>query len=379
VIPNTVEVRERRVQHARTRLAEVSEQFQGRPLVLSSTAAVAWATGGLSTPIDRVASTDPVWVVYRDGETTLVSSSVEVERFANDFDLDDLGFSMESAPWYESEAHLARARQLVGEDCASDVSGFGLDANFELTRARLGLCGAEIDVLSGLGRVAAHAVEGVAGRWRPGEMKDHELAASVVRHLEVYGADAVCLIVGGDERLRRFRHPIMCGDVPRESVMIVVVARALGLHVALTRLASVHDEVTRELMEKCEIVDEHVRAATRVGATWGEVYTALAQGYRTVGQPDAWREHFQGGPIGYGQREFELSPESQESRWWDEPIVVGCATAFNPSLAGGAKIEDTFVVGAEGLTSLTQTARWPRLKGNDSGTAVLRVREKKAT
>jgi len=379
VIPNTGDVRLRRVLHARARLADVSEQIGGRGLVLSSPAAVAWATGGISTPIDRVAPTDPLWVVYRDGEMTLVTSSVEVDRIGYDFPVEELGFTLVSAPWFEGDAHRRCATQLVGEDCASDVEELGVDAVFELTRARLGLCGAEIEVLTGLARVATDAVEGAAGRWRPGEMSDREIAANVQRHLEIYGADAVCLIVGADERLRRFRHPIMCGDVPREDLMVVVVARSSGLHVALTRLASVNEKSTRELMEKCEIVNEHVRAVTQVGATWGEVYTALANGYRTVGQADAWREHFQGGPIGYGQREFELSPESRESRWWNEPIPAGCATAFNPSLTGGAKIEDTYVVDGESLRCVTQTPRWPRLDGPASGTAVLRAREKKAT
>lgn len=379
MIPNTKDVRLRRVLHARARLAEVSAQLGGRSLVLSSTAAVAWATGAISTPIDRVAPSDPVWVVFREGEMLLVASSVEIDRLAGDYPLEELGFSLGSAPWYEEDAHRRRVTQMVGADCATDVPGLGVDATFELTRARLGLCSAEIEVLTGLARVAADAVEGAVGRWRPGDMTDREIAAGVQRHLEIYGADAVCLIVGGDDRLRRFRHPIMCGDVPRRDLMVVVVARSLGLHVALTRLASVDDAVTRELMEQCEIVNDHIRGATRVGATWGDVYAAMATGYRVVGQPDAWREHFQGGPIGYGQREFELSPASVESPWWKEPIPVGCATAFNPSLSGGAKIEDTFVVGTDSLRCVTQTPRWPRLKGTTSGTAVLRAREKKAT
>src|ERR1700731_1098228 len=235
VIPNTGDVRRRRVLHARARLEEVSQHFSGRPLVLSSSAAVAWATGAMSTPIDRVAPTDPVWVVYREGEMILVTSSVEVERIANDFPLEELGLRIEAAPWYEVGAHERRATQLVGLDCASDVPGLGLDAGLELTRARLGLCGAEVDVMKGLARVATDAVENALTRWHPGEMTDREVAAIVVRHLETYGADAVCLIVGGDERLRRFRHPIMRGDVPRHDLMVVVVARSLGLHVALTR------------------------------------------------------------------------------------------------------------------------------------------------
>ena len=364
--------------HARSRLADVADHFSGRALVLSSVGAVAWATGGVSVPIDRVAQSDPVWVVVKDGRITLIVSSVEVARLSDGGELASLGFDVVAAPWYEEGAHRRLATSLAGEDCASDVEGLGVDASFELTRARLGLCGAEIDVMRGLGRVATEAIESAVGQWRPGESSDREIAARVTSDLERHGADAVCLIVGGDERLARYRHPMMCGDVPAHALMAVVVARFSGLHVALTRLAATDPEESRGLMEKCQIVEDHVREALRVGATWGEVYEALGAGYRAVGQPDAWREHFQGGPIGYGQREFELSPGSADSRWWREPVATGCAVSFNPSLAGGAKIEDTYLVG-EGLEPLTDSGRWPRITGSESGAAVIAAREKKAS
>jgi antitoxin VapB len=310
---------------------------------------------------------------------TLVTSSVEYDRLGADFDLDALGLSLVAAPWYEPDAHRRRVEEMLGEVGASDVSGLGLDATFELTRSRLGLCSAEIDVMTGLARVAADAVENVLAEWRPGATSDREIAADVARELELQGAEAVCLIVGGDERLRRFRHPVLRGDVLERSAMVVVVARSLGLHVALTRLASVDDEVSASSMQECETVHERVRDATKVGATWGDVYSALARAYREVGHPDAWREHFQGGPIGYGQREFELSPTSTSSPWWCEPIPAGCASAFNPSLAGGAKIEDTYLVGADAPVPLTSTPSWSRLAGDASGADVLRLREKRAT
>ena len=45
------------------------------------------------------------------------------------------------------------------------------------------------------------------------------------------------------------------------------------------------------------------------------------------------------------QREFELAPTSAGSEWWTVPVEANSAVAFNPSLAGGAKIEDTYLVG----------------------------------
>src|SRR6185312_14047223 len=96
---------------------------------------------------------------------------------------------------------------------------------------------AEQDDLRDLGRDAAAAVEGALRDWAPGE-PDREIAARVAAGVERSGADAPCLLVGGDDRLRSFRHPVANGSRPKQAVMAVLVARRDGLHVALTRHAA---------------------------------------------------------------------------------------------------------------------------------------------
>ncbi len=49
------------------------------------------------------------------------------------------------------------------------------------------------------------------------------------------------------------------------------------------------------------------------GGTWGESIDVLAAAYKALGYDGAWREHYQGGPIGFEQREFELAPPLQRS------------------------------------------------------------------
>ena len=78
--------------------------------------------------------------------------------------------------------------------------------------------------------------------WQPGATSDFEIASVVSGELERDGAKAVCLIVGGDDRLRTFRHPLAIGEVLHDAVMAVVVARRGGLHVAATRVAVAHDD-----------------------------------------------------------------------------------------------------------------------------------------
>jgi Xaa-Pro dipeptidase len=90
----------------------------------------------------------------------------------------------------------------------------------------------------------------------------------------------------------------------------------------------------------------------------GDAIEALAKGYANIGHSGAWREHFQGGPIAFEQREFELAPTRRDSPYWELDCVAHSAVAWNPSLRGGAKIEATYLVGTDGFELLTNSGAW---------------------
>ena len=112
----------------------------------------------------------------------------------------------------------------------------------EIVRSRMVLSAAEQEDARSLGEVVATALESGVEAWRPGVTSDYEVASEISRELERHGAKAVCLIVGGDDRLRTLRHPLAIGAVVREALMAVVVARRGGLHVAATRTAVTRDD-----------------------------------------------------------------------------------------------------------------------------------------
>jgi Xaa-Pro dipeptidase len=116
-------------------------------------------------------------------------------------------------------------------------------------------------------------------------------------------------------------------------------------------------------------------AACTVGTTYGDVLRVCDGAYASAGHPGAWREHYQGGPIAYRQREFEIVPGQRESPWYRQPIAVGHAVAWNPSIAGGGKSEDTFVIEADGSRCMTDTGSWPQITTGDgrARTAILDI------
>jgi len=339
-----------------------------RPLLLTSPASVNWRSGGLSDPIDITAASDPVWTLDCDRGTALITNEIEAPRLEHDFRVQNLGWDVVRTPWFEANAPFDAACSYAGVDAdrfLSDVDSIGTNIGADVVGARLALSAPEREELRELGLIVGRALGVGIDSWRPGDSTDFDIAGVISESLERHGAKAVCLIVGGDDRLRSMRHPLAIGDVVREALMAVVVARRAGLHVAATRtcLAHADDEIV-SLMKTVTVVNDAVLDASQCGGTWGETMEALGRGYARIGQPNAWREHWQGGPIGFEQREFELAPTQHDSPFWSLPRSRHTAVAWNPSIAGGAKIEDTYLLG-DGLELVSATPGWPLEEGPD--------------
>jgi antitoxin VapB len=340
-------------------LLRLSPQFDA--IVLTRPGSVAWAIPGINPPIDRTAGVDTVWIAIGAEGCTVITTGVEKQRISDELLPDNV--DLVAVPWWDGDAMVAAAAHAVGvpiDRIASDGhSSFGVDLDHELTHQRLALDPDEQRRLRELGKWATAAVEDALRSWEPGQI-DTDVAARIASGVERFGADAPVLLVGADDRLNRYRHPVAVGAQTHDCVMAVLVARHQGLHVALTRYVSAID--TSELESGLTIVRGIHRDVLRVGRpgrTYGDVLDVLAASYAQAGYPEGWNEHYQGGPIGYAQREFEISPAQRSSPWWNEVISEHTAVAWNPSLAGGLKDEDTYLISAEHDELITTSSDWP--------------------
>ncbi|HET7012821.1 MAG TPA: hypothetical protein VFI65_02850 [Streptosporangiaceae bacterium] len=327
---------------------------------------MAWATGGIAPPVDRTAGVDLVWAVFTPTVSALVTTNVEAARIRAEYDPASHGFTeLAEVPWHSPGDFAEAAANLAGlapGRLASDGHpAFGFDASDELISLRLTLSQAEIEDLADLGRDATHALQHALTQWQPGE-RDLDIQARCAALIEASGADAPVLIVGGDDRLASYRHPMAIGAPVHRLAMAVVVARRHGLHVALTRFASAGpvDQDYAALRTRVLAIEDAVLDASAAGASYGDALTTLATAYDASGAINGWNGHYQGGPIGFAQREFEIAPVQTGSRWFTEPIEAHHAIAWNPSLPGGAKAEDTYVIELDGnLGRLTTAPGWP--------------------
>jgi Xaa-Pro dipeptidase len=302
----------------------------GGRLVTSRPADVRWLLCGRGRPVDASAPGSSYTVVL-DHERALVHyPDIEHPRVQAEERLDELGYELAPYPWHE---------------------GHGLEETPPaLDALRLELQDAELDRYRTAGAEVADAMRRTLLRLGP-ELSELDAAGELALETRRRGFTTPVVLVAGEERQRVHRHPLSTEAPLGRHALLAITAEREGLHVSITRLVSFGappDELERLVRAAAE-VDAAYLAASRPGATLGDVFAAGAEAYAAQGFPEEWRHHHQGGLTGYRGREVFAVP-SEDTR-----IPASAALAWNPSITGGAKSEDTILVSSDGFEVVTRT------------------------
>jgi len=345
--------------HAGSRAAEVAEKLALLRAVLIEAGAravrlrgsdwFAWATAGGSNVVLLTAETGVAEVLVTVDDACILTDDIELERLRNEEV--PPGFTFHAAPWDQIDMRETYVRSLADDDTVlSDRPQHGermLPASLRLRRLVLGA--AEQQRYRTLGREAAEAMSEVMRRARP-EWTEHDLAGAGAEALWRRGIEPALVLTAGAERLPRYRHATPSNQVLGDRAMMVFCARRHGLYANLTRFVSFGPApaALNDLMT----VEATGLAAIKPGGSLSAVYHALAQAYQHADRADAMREHHQGGITGYAAREIVATATTATQ------LQEGMAFAFNPSFQG-VKIEDTFLLGPDGLENVTVDPSWP--------------------
>jgi Xaa-Pro dipeptidase len=323
---------------------------------------IAWLTGGRSNRVDasREAGTQRL-LVTADGRRFVLANAIEMPRLRNEV-LAGLGFEPVEYAWADDQdpSHaVAAARKIIGGS-----SPIGADwplpdttpSEGRIARVRALLTSAEVDRYRVLGNDCGMVVGDVCRRLRPGE-DEREIAATVMLALTAVSARAIVLLVGADERIGRYRHPVPTPTQWKRMVLVAVCAERDGLVACLSRIVATKD-APPDLETRTRAtasVFGRLLDATQPGTTGAQLYDAAADGYRAAGFPGEEKLHHQGGATGYRSREWVAHPRSQEI------VQARQAFAWNPSITG-TKIEETALVVDGGVELITSTPGWPSIE-----------------
>jgi len=367
---------------AQSRAEEVSEKIDRVRAFLDSNSLsgalftaqnnVSWITAGMEDLVVR--GHDPGFVytlITRDGAYVL-TQNIEGPRLLAEEKVDELGYELRMYPWWTEGIDKLIAGLCDTSRLANDGFGPGRPMPNELQQLRLTLTSGEQQRLRELGADCCAVIEQETAGWEPG-ITERQLAARIVAGLEERGIFPIVLLVGGDERRRTFRHPTTSDTPLRHDVLTILVGVRGGLNVALSRTASAGptDPTLAERHHIASQVEAVQVAASRPGSTWEEALQAGIDACEAAGYREEWQHHYQGGPIGYGPREFLPTPRGHRNRFSQAPIVLHQAFSWNPTVQG-AKSEDTFIVQNGPAEPISNSDSWPMVRHETPVGPVLR-------
>jgi len=289
-------------------------------------------------------------LITRNGLRYYLVPNNEAPRLADE-EFSGLGYEPVIYPWHDSPARLLR--ELAGDaQLASDTPIAGA-THVNLTSLRAPLLEPEIDRFTSLSREVADVTASVLESLQPG-ITEHEMAARAAAALLERGITPTVLLMGVDDRIRKYKHAVPRSGRLERYGMVNLCARRQGLVVSITRFVhfgAVPPDLAASFTAAARIHSELLHS-TRPGATSAQLFDVAHKAYLAAGADEEIELHHQGGPCGYAEREWVITPAGNEA------VTLPQAFAYNPSLRG-AKVEDTAIVTADAVDILTDTPTLP--------------------
>jgi len=322
---------------------------------------VAWLTSGRGNRIDgsREAGTQRL-LVAADGRRFVLANAIEMPRLLDE-SLAGLDYTPIEYPWTDDQDPsfaVGKAREVLktGAVLGADwplPDTKGMEPT--LMRARARLTDGEIARYRALGRDAGLALGNICRALTPGDV-ELDIARAVTDAAAGFRARAIVALVGSDERLRKYRHPVATATAWKHVVMTALCAERDGLVVSLSRIVAAGGPSDLDARTRATAtVFGKALAATRPGATAPQLYATIAAAYAGAGYPGEELKHHQGGAIGYRAREWVAHPRSAEV------VEERQAFAWNPTITG-TKVEDTALVIGDRTEIVTPTPDWPAIE-----------------
>lgn len=312
-----------------------------------------WATEENANAVVTNAETGVAFlIIERDGTVKMAADSSDCPRM--EAEQNAIGARCILVPWYETTDRFLN-RYCERKNYASDTGAWGTECvQDKFVEMRMRLNQKEVERYRRIGRECAEIVEDVTGNVLPGQT-ENEVAAILKSRCLAKGISPDCVLVGSDERIINFRHPVPTDKKIEGSAMVVLGGEKYGLNISMTRMVYFKEipEEIKDRMKKTQYIFACMQGMMKEGLSYGEYFAEVQKLYDEAGWPEEWKQHHQGGPTGYGCREFIVTPETEGK------IHEGQAYAWNPTIQG-TKCEETTYLKEGKLEIFTCTENWPR-------------------
>ncbi|MBU4227530.1 M24 family metallopeptidase [bacterium] len=333
-------------------------------IILVKNSNIAWLTSGMENRVVFTNEEGAVRLIVLKDKILVLTNNIEAERVIKEEGLGKKDFQLMVNQWYEEDSlNDLISKYRLGADCY--LPGVN-NLQEEIKELRFSLLPGEIKKYRILGRETSQIMSKICKNTRIGET-ENEIRGRLAQKLWGKNINSHLILIGSDERIFAYRHPIPKDKKIRKYVMVVVCAEREGLIVNITRFVY-FGIIPQELKEKLWAVakvDASFILNTKIGVKVADIFQNAISAYKEVDYPDEWKLHHQGGATGYETRDYITTPDSPQI------VQPNQAFAWNPSIKG-AKSEDTILVTEKGYEIITDDPDWPKIEINYKGKKIAR-------
>jgi Xaa-Pro dipeptidase len=322
-------------------------------LVLARQDNFAWLTAGGDNHVVLTSEMGVGFAVLSKDRKWLVTHRMDRQRFEDEFAAGQ-DFEVVSLYWYQGSPvdkvlELTRGLKVGADFALPGARLFGP----ELVNLHYPLTDLELERYRWIGQKVNEILVCVAGDLRPG-ITEQEIAARLLYEYALAGFTLDVLLVGTDERIARYRHPVPTDKVLERYALLHPAARRWGLHANVTRLVHRGEPPgqVRRAVEAVQAVGASVVTLLAPGVRFAEILEEQIRVYRKSGFGDEWHNHFQGGITGYTLGD-PLRCQNPEAR-----AVVRQAYDYFITVTG-AKFEELTLLTKKGVEIASMGPGWP--------------------
>ncbi len=320
-------------------------------IVISRRDQFAWITCGGDNHVLKNSELGFANAVITPHKHYLVAYTMDAERILDE-QVPNQGYELVSLHWFEGDVYLA-AKKLAGKKVGSDTPlPDTVDINRELSLLHYPLSDLEIERCRWLGVQVAEVIEKIAYEIRPGQTEEEIACRLHEEHLRK-GIELDVLIVGSDERIFRYRHPLPTSKKVDRYVLLHPAARRWGLHANVSRSVYFGQPSleVQNAYRAASSIEARILSRLRERVSFSEILSWQKTWYAELGFADEWKNHFQGGPTGYvvvDALRNQTETKVQVNQAFDWFITVT-----------GAKVEELALLTHNGIELVSHLPSWP--------------------
>ena len=260
----------------------------------------AWLTAGGDNRVITTSEMGFGYLVITRDQKWLVSHSMDGQRFIDE-QVPGQGYELVTSYWHQASPEQKVATLTRGMAIGSDFALPGAQIyGSELVDLHYPLTDLDIERCRWIGLTTNRILTEAAHALQPG-VTEQEVAARLLYEYALEGMTIDVLIVGFDERITRYRHPMPTENPLQRYALLHPAARRWGLHANVTRLVHFGDppSLTKRAIDGVATIGGHVASMLAPGVLFSDILTEQIRLFRQVGYSGEWMHHFQGGITGY--------------------------------------------------------------------------------